>query len=215
MSARSAVTSPRVSSEDWFASFYRANLPTVYGYLLRLSGGERALAEDLTQDTWVALSEELVRGRTERADIRWLLTVARSRYLDHVRRVAVGRRRLQLVRPPGAGEDGDGGAGGGGGELDSALLEVVSQMEATHRVVLLLRYVEELSVLNRGGRRPIGDGDQLSARSSAHRPAPTDRGCPCVTSATSMWLPIRGSPTIWSDGSEPGCAALVRRPSWP
>ena len=41
-----------------FSDFYRAVLPDVYGYLLRLCAGNRAQAEDLTQDVWWATLHE-------------------------------------------------------------------------------------------------------------------------------------------------------------
>ena len=48
-----------VMSPDSFRVFYRAHLPDVYGYLLRLCAGDRTHAEDLTQDVWFSLVEEL------------------------------------------------------------------------------------------------------------------------------------------------------------
>ena len=79
---REALPGPGIGSPEWFSAFYRAHLPDVYGYLLRLCAGDRAQAEDLTQDVWLALMEELRRGRTNHADVRWLITVARSRFID-------------------------------------------------------------------------------------------------------------------------------------
>lgn len=130
----------QVASPEGFARFYRAHLPTVYGYLVRLAGGDRALAEDLCQDTWFALTRELERGRTDRADVRWLLTVARSRYLDHARRTALGRRRLRLAGAA------DSRAAPEESDVPDGLLSLVEQLDPAHRVVLLLRYVEDLPV---------------------------------------------------------------------
>src|SRR5262245_60804768 len=87
-----------VMSLDAFCAFYRAHLPEVYGYLLRLCAGDKAQAEDLTQDVWVALVEELRRGHSDRADVRWLITVARSRFVDHARRERRGLAKLALIR---------------------------------------------------------------------------------------------------------------------
>jgi RNA polymerase sigma-70 factor, ECF subfamily len=139
MSARPVASHPDVTTPEGFSIFYRANGPTVYGYLVRLCGGDRALAEDLTQETWLALMRELARGRTERADVRWLLTVARTRYLDHARRRTVHLRRLRLVRAETAGSADD-------LLVNSDVLDVLEQLEPAHRVVLLLRYVEDLPV---------------------------------------------------------------------
>jgi RNA polymerase sigma factor (sigma-70 family) len=83
-----------VMAPDAFRAFYRAHLPAVYGYLLRLCVGDKAQAEDLTQDVWVALVEALRQGHTDRANVRWLITVARSRFLDHARRERRGWSKL-------------------------------------------------------------------------------------------------------------------------
>jgi len=130
-----------LSTGPQFKHFYRTHLPTVYGYLLRLAGGDRGLAEDLTQDTWFTLVQSLQRGRAECADIRWLLTVARNRYIDHVRRVDRGRRKLALIAgdrsmtvepdvPPSSAQ----------------VLADVEGLEPNHRLVLMMRYVDGLGV---------------------------------------------------------------------
>lgn len=132
---------PDVSTGPEFMTFYRTHLPTVYGYLLRLAGGDRGLAEDLTQDTWFALVQSLRRGRHECADIRWLLSVARSRYIDHVRRVERGRRKLQLIA-------GDRSAIVDADEPPSSaqVLADVEGLEPHQRLVLMMRYVDGLGV---------------------------------------------------------------------
>lgn len=125
-------------SADGFAAFYRANVPTVYGYLLHLCGGDRSLAEDLTQDTWLALVRELSSGHAECADIRWLMTVARSRFIDWARRDHRGRSKLALLRP--LTEDSDEHP-----DRDQ-VLSMLGDVQPLHRAVLMMRYVEGLSV---------------------------------------------------------------------
>lgn len=124
-------------STQAFCAFYRAELPCVYGYLLRLCAGDRSLAEDLTQDVWVELVEELRRGRDERADRRWLIAVARSRFLDHARRERMRDTKLRLFsRPIEA-------------DVEPTTGQVLSRLEALHplhRAVLVLRYVDDLPV---------------------------------------------------------------------
>jgi RNA polymerase sigma-70 factor (ECF subfamily) len=122
-----------------FSRFYRAHVRTVYGYLLRLAGGDCALTEDLTQETFLALTTALKSGRTDVADIRWLLTVARTKFLDHLRAEERRARNLRLVAsnpdqhegPPPTRED---------------VLEHLVALEPLHRAVLMLRYVDGLGV---------------------------------------------------------------------
>jgi RNA polymerase sigma-70 factor (ECF subfamily) len=126
-----------VDTPEQFAAFYRTHLADVYGYVLRLCAGDRTLAEDLTQDVWLALVEELRRGRLERADIRWLITVARSRFIDAARRERRRQSKLELIRreqpsdvEPTCGD----------------VLDQLDQLLPMHRAVLVLRYVDGLSV---------------------------------------------------------------------
>lgn len=137
MNSETAVDAADLRSSDSFSDFYRTHLPAVYGYLFRLCAGDRDLAEDLTQDTWIALALEIRRGRDECADIRWLMTVARSRFLDYVRRERRTTRMLSLISsrdepsdPPSRVE----------------VLDGLSSLEPMHRLVLMLRYVDDLPV---------------------------------------------------------------------
>jgi RNA polymerase sigma-70 factor (ECF subfamily) len=147
-------------SPDEFSAFYRAHLPTVYGYLLRLCAGDRAEAEDLTQDVWFALVEELRRGHIERADPRWLISVARSRFVDRVRRERLGRLKLTLL-PRGPGGDVEPASG--------QVLDRLAQLQPLHRVVLVLRYVEDLPVPQVAAaiRRDVTATNSLLARARA------------------------------------------------
>ena len=64
MRAGGAVSEQAAMSSEEFRAFYREHLPSVYGYLLRLCAGDEAMAEDLTQDVWLRLVDELRRGHT-------------------------------------------------------------------------------------------------------------------------------------------------------
>lgn len=140
MSQHRTGPSGDVMSPAGFSAFYRANLATVYGYLHRLAGGDRSLAEDLTQDTFVALTRELGNGRRECADVRWLLTVARSRFVDHVRRQTRFDRKSRLMA---SGLDDEATSV----EPDRAdVLHSLHSVDAIHRVVLMMRYVDGLAV---------------------------------------------------------------------
>ena len=127
-----------VMPREAFCRFYREHLPSVYGYLLRLCAGDKAQAEDLTQDVWFALVDELSRGHTERADVRWLISVARSRFIDHARRERLRRSKLALFRRVDDRQDED----PTGGEV----LAHLSLLQPLHRAVLMLRYVDDLPV---------------------------------------------------------------------
>ena len=63
-----------------FDEFYDRALPVVFGYLLRLCGGDREQAWDLTQDSWVIVVDRLSRGESDKATVGFLLSVACVRY---------------------------------------------------------------------------------------------------------------------------------------
>ena len=122
-----------------FDDFYDRALPVVFGYLLRLCGGDREEAWDLTQDSWMTVVDRLAKGQTETATIGFLLSVARSRYLDAWRRRRRLQRKLRLVwagaRDP---ESAELSAG--------KVLDHLSVCSAEHRVVLMLAYVDDIPI---------------------------------------------------------------------
>jgi RNA polymerase sigma factor (sigma-70 family) len=124
-----------------FDAFYDASLPIVYGYLLRLCGGDHDKTRDLTQDTWVKLVDELNRGHLDKVDVRWLITVARSRFLDSWRRDRRRQRDLRLVwfnRGSEAEQEVEPEAG--------QLVEHLAHLSSEHRVAMTLHYVDGLPV---------------------------------------------------------------------
>ena len=128
--------------DDAFRSWYDATLPRVYRYLLARCGGDPALAEELTQQTFV----EALRNRRRfdgRADVvTWLVAIGRHKLIDHFRRAGRDRQRhLRLVSRWGYGEGGWDGA-----EERQAINAALDQLSGEHRIALLLRYLDGLSV---------------------------------------------------------------------
>jgi len=82
--------------ERSFLAFYEDALPRVYGYLLHRCGGSVAVAEDLTQETFLAAVSELKKGHRVERPIPWVYGIARHKLLDHYRR----RRRDEPTVPP-------------------------------------------------------------------------------------------------------------------
>ena len=128
-----------VWSASSFDEFYDHALPIVFGYVLRLCGGDRDEAWDLTQDSWTAVVTQINDGRTDCVTVAYLLTVARSRYLDAWRRRQRLQRKLRLVW-----------AGDREREATqvslSNVLEHVTACSPTHRAVLMMAYVDDLPV---------------------------------------------------------------------
>ena len=82
--------SPVLDTND-FADLYRAHVVALFNYCL-FRVGDRALAEDLTADTFERAWRARHRYRSDRADFAtWLFTIAR--------RVVIDRQRRQVRRP--------------------------------------------------------------------------------------------------------------------
>lgn len=132
-------TEPEPFGPAGFDAFYDHNLPIVYGYLLRLCGGDVDTAKDLCQDTWLGLVRHVREDPGATPDTGWLVTAARSRYIDRWRRTERLERKLALVwAADRSGEHGDAEIGDLLGKLDG--------LSATHRLVLTLRYLDGLGV---------------------------------------------------------------------
>jgi RNA polymerase sigma-70 factor (ECF subfamily) len=130
---------------DAFAEFYNRAFRDVYRYVFRAVLGDRALAEDLTQETFASVVKAVRDGRAEINSMPWMIGVARHKVIDHYRKAEGERRRLASVwaaEPSGADEE--------LGDLDSEdpqrLLELLRDVSPIHRLVLVLRYVDDLAV---------------------------------------------------------------------
>jgi len=78
--------SRHLTDPDEFRAFYADALPCVYGYFFLRCGAEQAIAEDLTQETFMAAVAELNRGRLVSAPLPWIVGIARHKLIDHLRR---------------------------------------------------------------------------------------------------------------------------------
>jgi RNA polymerase sigma-70 factor, ECF subfamily len=123
---------------DGFRRFYDDALPRVYGYLLRRCGGSVSVAEDLTQETFLAAVTELRRGRHIDAPIAWIYGIARHKLLDHYRRQERHVRR--------SGHYPDAVLVSAQSETDDRAIVALAAVPAAQRIALVLRHVDGLSV---------------------------------------------------------------------
>lgn len=129
--------------EATFRAFYDDALPRVYGYLLHRCGGVVAVAEDLTQETFMAAVVELRRGRTVGAALPWVYGIARHKLIDHYRRqeraerLAGGASHALADATEATGES---------AERGDALLGALASLPASQRAALVLRHADGYSV---------------------------------------------------------------------
>lgn len=121
---------------------YDATSRHVYRYLYRLCGGEAALAEDLTQETFLTAVGRFKDNRGDEVTAQWLMGVARHKLLEHHRRAGREHRRLRLVFSR-AGEALEPERPAATHEEALALLR---DLPGDQRTALALRYVEGLAV---------------------------------------------------------------------
>jgi RNA polymerase sigma-70 factor, ECF subfamily len=134
--ARAAAGGDRVA----VAAFVRRTQPEVWRLCARL--GDRAAADDLTQEVYLRALPGLARFRGDASARTWLLQIARHVCADHVR--SSTRRRALLERlgqgpPPDATEpDGTGGI-----DLDA----LVGALDGDRRAAFVLTQIVGLSYL--------------------------------------------------------------------
>jgi RNA polymerase sigma-70 factor (ECF subfamily) len=73
-------------TEERLMQIYWETIEPLYGYSSRRCGGQRELAEDVTQETWLRAVREWRRKGIPASPMAWLTTVARNLIVDQLRR---------------------------------------------------------------------------------------------------------------------------------
>jgi RNA polymerase sigma-70 factor (ECF subfamily) len=135
----------------WSAAVDR-HLREVYGFVFHLVGGDRAVAEDLNQETWLKALDGIDQCDATRGSFRnWLFGIARKRVALHYRRRAVAGNPTSL-----SDQFGETAELGDNSVLPKDVLEQVERASVVRAAILLLpddrrevllsKYVEGLSV---------------------------------------------------------------------
>lgn len=134
---------PAPAGGDDLLDLYDRALPTVYGYLLSRCE-ERALAEELTSETFLAAVDAVHRGPPPPLTPAWLLGVARHKLVDHWRRREREERGLRLLQDSDvATQEEDRWEI----RLDALRArETIASLSPQHRAALTLRYIDDLAV---------------------------------------------------------------------
>jgi RNA polymerase sigma-70 factor (ECF subfamily) len=124
---------------------YDAAAGEVFAYL-RARCGSRALAEDLTAETFLAAVGQIRRGAVEAVTTAWLIGIARHKLIDEWRRA--GRRPRSEPLDDG---DRDDHVVEGSDEWDAVIDQhlvgqVMAELGPHHRSALVLRYFDGLAV---------------------------------------------------------------------
>ncbi|HVM63515.1 MAG TPA: sigma-70 family RNA polymerase sigma factor [Acidimicrobiales bacterium] len=121
-------------------TLYDRGVGEVYGYLLARCG-QRAVAEELTSETFMAAVDAVRRGGAD-LSVPWLIGVARHKLVDHWRAQARQERTLRAVSDEVAHEEDQWDV-----QLDAVRArETLAGLGPHHRAALTLRYVDDLPV---------------------------------------------------------------------
>jgi RNA polymerase sigma-70 factor (ECF subfamily) len=132
------------TSPGSFAAFYDQALPRVYGYFIHRCGGSATVAEDLTQETFLAVVVELKRGKRVRTPIAWVYGIARHKLLDHYRREQRAERQLELASR--SEETGEEIVVADQAEARERAVAALGAVAASQRAALVLCYLDGYSV---------------------------------------------------------------------
>lgn len=126
-----------------FGRIYKEFLPRIYRFVFYLVP-DNAIAEDITQDTFVKAWESLPRFSSKKGTIQsYLYAIARNTVIDHQRKKKESRLDMDYAQQIGSGEN-----------LENMLInlervskvhEALSSLSKEDRDVVVLRYFEEMS----------------------------------------------------------------------
>jgi RNA polymerase sigma-70 factor (ECF subfamily) len=100
------------------------------------------LADELTAETFACAFVSLQRLTAPRADLQWLLGIATHKLADHWRRESREQRKFWAAVDQWHNHD----RGAAAAVDTSRVQQVLEELDPQHRLVLLLRYQEQLSV---------------------------------------------------------------------
>jgi len=125
--------------------------PAVYGFIYARVGGRQDVAEDLTQETIIEAVRSAHTFRGDAALRTWMCAIARrrlARFYESERKADIARSGLSVIdadhRDP--------------VEQRDEIIRALGRLSALHRQVLVLKYLEEMSVEQIAaelGRTPI------------------------------------------------------------
>ena len=125
-------------------ALFDTSVAEVHAYVWRRCG-DRSVAEDITAETFLAAVQQAKDHPNNPLTVGWLITVARSKLLNHWRSREREERRLRLVAGD-ASDEHDGGFGIDEG-LDLQRFEAsLRALPASQQAALSLRYLDGLSV---------------------------------------------------------------------
>ncbi|HEX2753858.1 MAG TPA: RNA polymerase sigma factor [Candidatus Limnocylindrales bacterium] len=134
-----------LGSDAAFEAWYRRSLPRVFSYVLSRCGNDVTLAEELSQQTFVAAIGQRARFDGRSDSVTWLCGIARHKLADHFRALErEERRRMHLeVRQI---QLSDSDLHGPGLDDRAAIGDALRSLPAAQRAVLAFVVLDDLPV---------------------------------------------------------------------
>jgi RNA polymerase sigma-70 factor (ECF subfamily) len=159
---RSLIRRVRAGDERALLSLHRRHTPRLRAVILRLSGYDEDLAEDLVQTTWIRALEGLGSFRGESAFATWLiaigtrLTFAHARTQERRRELGAAQAPAIAVEPP---------------PLVNfmAVEAAIGRLSAVQRTVLVLHAIEGYGHAEIAALLDIAEGTSRATLSRARR----------------------------------------------
>jgi RNA polymerase sigma-70 factor (ECF subfamily) len=160
------ATDPERVVQARFREMYEETLPVVYGFVMLRVGGNRALTEDITADTYAAAVKLYNAGRADEVTVSWLRTVARRRLIDRWRRDTVAADNVVKLVQPAAEPTDD--------HVRARVNAALAALTESQRQALVLQHIEGYSVTEVAellGRTTKGTESLLARARAAFRGA--------------------------------------------
>ena len=139
-----------LASDVAFEAWYAATLPRVYAYVFSRCGHDVALAEDITQQAFIAaVVEQRSRfdGRSDSAT--WICGIARHKLADHFRRQSREERRQMRLEVRQLDMERDASAAPGFDDR-TAIADAFRSLPSNQRAVLAFVVIDDLPVAEAG-----------------------------------------------------------------
>jgi RNA polymerase sigma factor (sigma-70 family) len=156
--AASSATDTRGGSEESFVArlkagdgeaareFFDRYAARIHRFIANALGGDPRDAEDLLQETFIALAEALPFFRGDSSLFTFACAIAHRKVQSFIRRNA-RRARIALAAP----HDPEGDASDASPQERRAIADAMARLQPDHREVLMLKYVEDMSLAEIAG----------------------------------------------------------------
>ena len=133
----------RLDDRAAFSAFYSDALPKVFGYFMARCANDLSVAEDLTQETFMAAVKELRNLKKVEAPMPWIVGIARHKLVDFYR----GRERHERRLSAALDALGDGSVSwSDDDESRDRAVAALGDVPVAQRTALVLRFLDGLPV---------------------------------------------------------------------